>query len=318
MKEIGGYFQFENLIKNEYHKDLVSLNTGRNALIYVLKAKNIKKVFIPKYICDSVINVLKRENIEFKYFNINSNFLPIFSKTLEKNEAILIVNYFGQLKNEKIKELKIKYKNIVIDNTQAFFQKPVQNVDTIYSCRKFFGIPDGAYASTDKKLNIELESDLSKDRFKHLLGRYEGEASDHYKEFKTNDKSFIDEPMKYMSKLTSNILGAIDYEKIAEIRNKNFKYLHSFLKESNKLNIKIPEVAFSYPLYLENGEEIRERLLKYKIYVPTLWPNVLEENKKGTIEYKYSKNILPIPCDQRYTAEDKRYIIKSKKGGRYS
>ena len=72
----------------------------------------------------------------------------------------------------------------------------MQNVDTIYSCRKFFGIPDGAYVSTDNKLNIELEIDLSKDRFKHLLGRYEGEAPDYYKKFKTNDKSFIDEPMK--------------------------------------------------------------------------------------------------------------------------
>lgn len=311
MKEIGGYFQFENLIKNEYYKELIPLNTGRNALIYILKAKNIKKVFIPKYICDSVINVLEREKFEFKFFDISQDFLPVFNKNLKQDECILIVNYFGQLSNKKIEELKEKYKNIIIDNTQAFFQKPINNVDTIYSCRKFFGVPDGAYVSTDKKLNVELEKDLSKERFKHLLGRYEGEASKYYSEFKINDKNFMGEPIKHMSKLTSNILGAINYSKIVEIRNENFKYLYRFLKKYNKLKLEVPEVAFSYPLYLDNGQEIREKLIKYKIYIPTLWPNVLEENKKDALEYKYSKNILPIPCDQRYTVEDMKFIIEN-------
>ena len=42
MEEIGGYFELEELIKNEYYKNLIALNTGRNALYYVLKARNIK------------------------------------------------------------------------------------------------------------------------------------------------------------------------------------------------------------------------------------------------------------------------------------
>lgn len=36
MKEIGGYFELEQLISNEYYKDLVPLNNGRNALLYLL------------------------------------------------------------------------------------------------------------------------------------------------------------------------------------------------------------------------------------------------------------------------------------------
>lgn len=39
MDEIGGYFQLEQLISNEYYNNLISLNTGRNALLYLLKAK---------------------------------------------------------------------------------------------------------------------------------------------------------------------------------------------------------------------------------------------------------------------------------------
>lgn len=58
MEEIGGYFELEELIKNEYYKNLIALNTGRNALYYVLKALNIKKLYIPYYLCDSISNML--------------------------------------------------------------------------------------------------------------------------------------------------------------------------------------------------------------------------------------------------------------------
>ena len=36
------------------------------------------------------------------------------------------------------------------------------------------------------------------------------------------------------------------------------------------------------------------------IYIPTLWPNVLEECPQGSLEYHYAADILPIPVDQRY------------------
>lgn len=310
MKEIGGYFELENFISNEYYENLIALNTCRNALIYILKVKKIKKLYIPSYLCDSISNILKRENIEFDFFNIDEIFLPIFDKNLENDEYILIVNYYGQLNDIALKNLSKRYKNIIVDNTQAFFQRPLKGIDTIYSCRKFFGVPDGAYVSTNVKLKENIIIDNSKDRFKHLLGRYEGAASEYYKDFKINDTLFITEPIKYMSKLTSNILGAVDYKKTSEIRNRNFKYLHNFLKKYNKLKLEIPEGAFSYPLYLENADEIRKELLKYKIYIPTLWSNVLNENMEDSIEYKYAKNILPIPCDQRYDIEDMEFIIE--------
>ena len=44
MKEVGGYFGLEKLIDKPYHKKMIELNTGRNALIYLIKAKKIKKL----------------------------------------------------------------------------------------------------------------------------------------------------------------------------------------------------------------------------------------------------------------------------------
>jgi hypothetical protein len=286
MKEIGGYFGLEQLVSNEYYSDLISFNNGRNALLYLLKAKNIKKLYIPYYLCNSVSDMY---------------------------EYLYIVNYYGQLTDEKVIDLKRQYLQIILDNIQAFFQKPVAGIDTIYSCRKFFGVPDGGYLSTHTRRNEELEIDVSRDRMTHILGRYEGAALDYYSYFQNNDASFKIEPLKYMSKLTHNILGAIDYERVRKIRNENYAYLDSELGGQNKLNLIASDGAFAYPFYVENGIDIRKALAQKKIYIPTLWPNVLADTPEDWIEHDYAVNILPLPCDQRYGIEDMKYLVVSLK-----
>ena len=307
-REIGGYFGLEQLLSDEYYKDLIALNTARNALLYVLRAKKINKVYIPLYLCDSISKMLRTNSYNFEYYNIDDDFNPIFNKLLQKDEFIYIVNYFGQMANERMRFFKRKYNNIIVDNVMAFFQKPLKGIDTIYSCRKFFGVPDGAYLSTDTKLNEEIDSTSSKDRMKHLLGRYECTAFEYYTDFQRNEISLGEEPLKKMSKITTNILGAIDYQKVKLFRNRNYAYIESRLKEINKLKIVAPDGAFTYPFYVENGIKLRKELAEDKIYVPTLWPNVLKNAPKNSVEYKYTSNILPLSCDQRYCENDLEFM----------
>lgn len=310
MREIGGYFELDQFINKPYHNNMIELNTGRNALAYLIKAKGIKKVYIPHYLCDSVSGVLKMLSVDYEGYSIDKNFNPLFDKKLEKDQYLYIVNYYGQISNSVIRSFKERYGAIIIDSTQSFFQKPVQGIDTIYSLRKYFGVPDGAYLSSDMILEESLEEEKSGHRVKHILGRYEGAASAYYNDFKENDESFKTLPLKKMSNLSRNIMGAIDYGKVLESRNRNFSYLYDRLNSTNILNVKMSEGPFAYPYYAENGIEIRKRLAEEKIYVPTLWPNVLSENDKNSIEYDYAANILPLPCDQRYGKEEMDYLIK--------
>lgn len=48
MKEIGGYFELELPLSQEYHNNAIKLNSGRNAFKYILKSQNITKVYILK------------------------------------------------------------------------------------------------------------------------------------------------------------------------------------------------------------------------------------------------------------------------------
>jgi len=308
MKEIGGYFGLEKFTGAEYYCGLIPVNNARSALQYVLKARGIKKLYLPYFLCDSVSDLCSRYGYDYSYYSINEHFLPVFNEKLAQDEYLYVVNYYGQLSNDRIRELKARYGNIIVDNVQAFFQQPVPGIDTIYSCRKFFGVPDGGYLSTDAVLAEEMEKAVSKDRMTHILGRFEETASEFYSCFQHSDLSLAEMPMRRMSELTHNLLRAIDYDYVRTKRNENYAILARALGEANKLQLTAPDGPYCYPFYCADGMRIKKELASQKIYVPTLWPNVLD--LEGSLEKDLAENILPLPCDQRYGAEDMETIIR--------
>ena len=111
--------------------------------------------------------------------------------------------------------------------------------------------------------------------------------------------------LKYMSKITRNILGAIDYQSVKDKREQNYKILEKGLSDINNLKLSAPQGPFAYPFYCENGMEVKKILAKKGIYIATLWPEAADF---GGICKDYSENILPIPCDQRYNENDMKYL----------
>ncbi len=311
--EIGGYLGLDFFKGHEYYSDLIAVNSGRNALLYIIRARKISKLYIPYYLCDSVSAMCDRNGCKYDYYHINTDFFPVFDKKLGESEYLYIVNYFGQMDNEKMCELKNKFDRIIVDNVQAFFQHPVPGVDTVYSCRKFFGVSDGGYVSTNADYTGNMPEDQSKDRMVHVLGRFEtGHANSYYAAFKDNEAHLDYEELKLMSPLTHNILKAIDYEYIKHIRTQNFSLYHNALKSFNTLKLNIAEGAYAYPFYCENGMKIKQKLAGMNIYIPTLWPNVL--NISCDLEKKYAENILPLPVDQRYSADEVTTVIEAING----
>lgn len=308
MKEIGGYIELDTCRQAMLHEDAILLNCGRNALAYLLEAKGKKKLYLPYFLCDSVANVCKKYGVEVAFYHIGENWLPK-DLVIDGDAWLYIVNFYGQITREDLARLAEVHNNVIIDNAQAYFDAPLANVDTLYTCRKFFGVSDGAILYTNSKLERSLEIDESFNRIHYILGRYERTASEFYEEAAQNNDIFDNEPIKEMSRLTKNLLRSIDYEYVKQVRTNNFAYLHEKLREVNKLNIRLIEGAFMYPLLIDDGMKIRKQLQQMKIYIPTLWPNVLEECKPDTLEYKFAAEILPIPVDQRYGFKDMEHLV---------
>lgn len=308
MREIGGYIELDRYNNELLHHEGIALNCGRNCLVYLIEARNIKTIWLPYFLCDSVSNVCNKYNVKIKYYHINFDW-TIEDISLDYDEYLYIVNFYGQLTSEYISGLVNKYQRVIVDNAQAYFEHPVSGVDTIYTCRKFFGVSDGAFLFSDLKLDRSISVDESYERIKFVLGRFEKSAGVFYKEASENNALFDNEPIKIMSKLTRNLLCGIDYERVRKIRSENFSYLNEKLAHINKLNVKNVEGAFMYPLMIDNAQEVKKRLLENKIYIPTLWPSVLEDVPKDWWEYKLANNVLPLPVDQRYGVEDMEFMV---------
>lgn len=311
MQPIGGYFSLELPYGEEYHKDAIRLNTGRNCLEYILKTRGYKKVYLPFYTCEVVLEPFEKLGIPYEFYHIDLNFEIRDRLTLKANEALLYVNYYG-LKQRYVEQLAEKTgERLIVDNTQAFYAKPIDSIDTLYTCRKFFGVPDGAYLYTDKKLDEELDQDLSYDRMTFLDKRIDLGAEAAYNDFQNLSKSLVGQPIKLMSNLTLRLMQSIDYKRIAQQRRENYMQLHEALGSSNTISLSLEEdaVPMIYP-YLAPVKGLREKLIENKIFVARYWPNVLGWTTEVDLEQLLAYQMQPLPIDQRYGEEDMKYIVE--------
>lgn len=292
------------------HEGAVALNCGRSALQYICVAKHINKIWLPYFLCESVCHLLSKCNVETCFYELDRNFIPKLDAVQNKGDWVYIVNYYGRIDNKILSQLRQQYGHIIVDNSQAYFQDPLEGVDTFYTCRKYFGVPDGAFLYTDNRSLVVADRDESFDRMHYVLGRFEHPTSEFYSEYVQRNKAFADEPMRRMSLLTDNLLRGIDYVNVRQIRENNYRYLSERLLAINRLdtNKNIPAGPFAYPFLIENGRNLRKRLIENKIYVPLLWPGSLASCAADSWEYHLAVDLLPLPIDQRYGDADMQRI----------
>ena len=249
MKSIGGYFELELPQKAEYHKAAIALNIGRNALEYILRVRGYKRVYLPYYSCEVLLEPFNKLDVEYSFYHINGSLELDKPVTLNDDDALLYINYFG-LKQDYISQLASIYgKQLIVDNTQTFYAEPLDGIDTFYSCRKFFGVPDGAYLYCDKRLDVELEQDRSWERMTHLLKRIDVSAEEAYADFRAESENLKNNPIRQMSSLTHRIMASIDYPVVAARRRDNYKLLDEALRGINgsALSLADDAVPMVYP-----------------------------------------------------------------------
>lgn len=313
-KSFGGYLGLELPQIKAFYADAIAVNSGRNGLEYILRSKQYKKIYIPYFTCDAVITPLKRLKIDYAFYKIDEKFEPIFDfEQLTQHEAFLYTNYLG-LKSKFINDKLPRNYNVIIDNAQAFYARPVDGFDTFYSPRKFFGVPDGGYVRLDGLSTLKLEPSTSYSNVDHLLKQVDVSIEYGFVDYQENEQNIGAAPLRAMSSLTQKMLNAIDYAHVAKVRKENFETLSYELNAYNLFeDFDNSEAALHYPLYLESGATpLREALIKNRIYIPTYWPNVLEWLPEGKfIEREFVENIIHLPIDQRYGQEDMNYIAKA-------
>ncbi len=317
MKAIGGYFELADYEEGRGfpHPDGVLLNTGRNALEYILRSiGEVKGIYLPFFTCEVVLEPLKKLHIPWAFYHINAMFEMVEDIRPLKGEYIIANNYFG-IKDAYIQTLAERYgDHLIVDCAQAFFARPIPGIKSFYSARKFVGVADGgiAYLGNQKDENVEVygvECTFEHDR--HLYTRKQYGAENGFTEYQENEKKLDNQPIRWMSTTTKRILSHVNFDKIVDRRRANFDYLQKALKEKNFLALSELDsftCPMIYPFVTRVDRNLRRELIDKRVFVARYWPNVHHLNH-FELESDLANRVVAIPCDQRYGFEEMEKII---------
>lgn len=226
--------------------NLIKLNTARNCFRYIIKAFNIKTVYIPYYLCPAIRNAAVKEHCTIVFYHIDRTFYPVCE--FPDDAYILYPNYFGVC-SKNVEKLANKYPNLIIDNAHSFYSNP-QGIAAFNSLRKFFPcLREGAFLYTTKLADYEIP-----------IGDFEYEKKIlNYQEICQNEARLDNEDIKYISPCTEKYFETSEKED----RVKKIKYWKNLLDCKNSLFIEInaEDLPFCYP-YLAKTQEAADEFVK--------------------------------------------------------
>lgn len=305
--EIGSFLELDLHSTGEFYsgsENIARLNSARSGIYHALRLYECSTVYLPFYLCPVVGAFLKRKGISIKQYYISNHFEPRLEK-IEPGAALLIVNYFGILSNSFLSRIAGKYEKVIVDNGPSFFSNPIEGCYNVYSTRKFFGVPDGAYVigKGAEKLTDEYTRDQSSGTSSFLLNRLEVGCKASYVERMKNEERIDASDILNMSGLTRILLKSIDYQHIKKIRTANFRYASELYSDINLIDpvahIDHDSVPMVYPLLIEDATLV-DKLRDNQIYTGRWWKHVLNEVPENSFEAWMSKYMIPVPIDQRY------------------
>lgn len=352
LSEIGSNFWDYNIKENGNNEKffwsnsdfkIQLLKSGRNAikaLCRCIKIEN-KKVMLPIYTCDTVIQPFIDEGWNFYFYKINKNltineddFRNVFASV---NPAVVFVHsYFGfnTLSNDYslLKECQSRGSTIVEDMTQSLFSNHHLEFADYYvtSFRKFIAIPDGGALISKNDFTLlnlesanELIADVALEAFE-LKRNYFVTANKKLKEQfrkKYQELNYLigeNDSLKQINNISHKIIDSCDVSEICCIRKANYTYLYENIIQYSWIQPVLTEIndgicPLYLPVYVKNRKELQSFLAERNIYCPVIWPkseNILETD--SVTEYMY-EHMLCIPIDQRYGLEEMNVIREALK-----
>jgi hypothetical protein len=303
---IGGYNQL-SLPNNDtdLHTNAYKFQSARAALYAYLNTIDIDTIYLPNYICDSVIPAIIALDIKVVFYSINKRLLPVSLPELgvnETNSKILVINYFGLLGCD-IKMITASNPSLfIIDNSQALFCEHIEETTAIYSPRKFLGIPDGGFLHTTERINMPNEIYDASKKVSHLLLRAAGDVEGGYKCFLEAEQALECFIPKRMSDISEYLISCADINVIKEKRHRNYEFLYDYFKALNLLDLPLnAQMPLCYPLKVTyNVESICKEFVDSSIFLPRYWAS----DYNGEVGQSMFENTLFLPIDERLADDD--------------
>lgn len=134
---------------------------ARDALRYLIRAYNIKSIYLPYYLCDVMRHTVVEEKCKPIFYHIDDNFMPV--QEFPKSAYIVYPNYFG-ICDKNVDNLIELYPKLIVDNAHAYYAVP-RGFASFNSAKKFLPVSDGAYLWIGNNEGLTLSDNKRYEQF---------------------------------------------------------------------------------------------------------------------------------------------------------
>ena len=308
MSAIGGFLELETRRDSHgpWHATALALTSGRSCLRAILEVNRPRSAFVPFYICDSALEPFRWLDIPIEFYGLTRS-LEADRSDWPPDGVVVVVNYFD-LKNRHVDVVsRTLGARAIVDDTQAFFRRGRQGSFSFNSARKFFGVPDGAFAYGPGLDGVRARGRNDAVPADHLTTRRTGDLELAYRQYQRAE-SQVSCDLLSPSACTQELLAGVAYDEAFQARRRNFMQLHDCLGELNTLPVDFSLHADAAPScypFLPSRASLHEALWQREIFAPRLWPDIAARTDAGFgWERELAVRLLPLPIDHRYNSGD--------------
>ncbi|MGD9874723.1 MAG: hypothetical protein AB7T27_10735 [Kiritimatiellia bacterium] len=303
---------------------VLALASARSGIRLVLECRQMKRIWLPSYLCGSIIDAAVAANAEILFYEVDGCLLPEsggWLKNVERGDLVLFIDYFGfPAPEDLMRDAKDRGAVILEDACQSLLSPPSEVSDyVLYSPRKYVGVSDGgilicrdgdpvASARLPRGSEDWMQNSLKAGERRAEFDRT-GAENGWFGLFREAEVHCPTEPYM-MSDRAREVLFGYDYGTISEKRRENYRTLLRAL-EGIALFPELPDaiVPMGFPVAVEDRDRVRNRLFENRIYPPVHWPLYEIVPREYSASHRLAAKIMTIPCDQRYDFEDMMRII---------
>ncbi len=314
MKQLGG----ELGVKPTELKSLFT-DSGRSSLRLFLNNNPGKKILLPDYLCEVILDVFDQEGVAFEFYRIDENFnIDIQSVVSKTFDVFYLINYFGKFHDE-LKLIDLDNCILLEDNVFNFKIENIYLSKKWYSFNSFRKISDLADGS-QIKTNLPIIGEINNKTALFSLLKYQAKEMKY--SFLVN-KTDIEK--KYLSSLSNAEEVLNSQREIHRMSDRSYEMLLNFyakFEEENRQRIenynvlvkglKDYEISFERKEYsffvmkIDNRDELRAYLFDHRIFLPIHWPFF-------GIENSIYNNVISVPLFSNYSTDDMSNVVERMK-----
>lgn len=334
MKEFGSDFHYITQAKRggktifDFYPSANYYADGRQALIHLYHSQGWERLWIPEYFCYDVVASLKSAGLDLCFYadypgyNEDSKTLEAIQRNrrFRPTDAVLRVNYFGTRTCRSVEKINIP---VVEDHTHDLIGDwAVRSTADwcIASLRKSLPVPEGGMLWSPVGLQLPNAPAISEENERIASTRWEAmKLKTRYLAGDDVDKAafrarFVDTEEFFdraavcaLDCQSQEFLSQFDVRLWYNRKRENWELLRGLKKDGMK--IIGPDWMGCYPFSLillfdslSERDRVRKELIAHQIYPAILWslPHCPADGEL----FQFSRGMLSIHCDGRYTKEE--------------